>query len=69
MFERYDLEFKGSFGFEKEMKRDVSMRMPLRFIWGIRPVDNGDHLNPGGDKLQEPAVNEWGEFGGRCIEL
>ena len=27
------------------------MKMPLRFIWGVKPVDNGDYLNPG-DKGQ-----------------
>ena len=24
-----------------------SMRMPLRFVWGVEAVDNGDFLDPG----------------------
>ena len=43
---RYDHTFKAVFGFEKEEKRDVSMRMPLRFVWGLRPRDDGDPLDP-----------------------
>ena len=23
------------------------MRMPLRFVWGVEAVDNGDFLDPG----------------------
>lgn len=24
-----------------------SFQLPLRFVWGVRPVDKGDYLNPG----------------------
>lgn len=24
----------------------VNYKLPLRFVWGVLPVDNGDHLNP-----------------------
>ena len=46
-FERYDLWYKRFFGFEKQVQSDISLRMPLRFLWGVRPVDNGEKLNPG----------------------
>ena len=26
---------------------NISMRMPLRFVWGVEAVDNGDFLDPG----------------------
>ncbi len=45
-FERYELRFKRGFGFEKEERRDLSMRMPLRFVWGLKPADGGDALDP-----------------------
>ncbi len=45
-FERYDRQFRSAFGFERAEKRDVSMRMPLRFVWGLRPEDDGDRLDP-----------------------
>ena len=47
IFERYDLKYKRYFGFEKAEQADLSYKMPLRFIWGIQPVDQGSHLNPG----------------------
>lgn len=25
----------------------LSIKLPLRFVWGIKPVDNGDYLDPG----------------------
>jgi hypothetical protein len=58
-FERYDLHFKQFFGFEKDVKRDVSMRMPLRFVWGVKPVDNGNALNPGdkGEMVPDPTFD------------
>ena len=47
IFERYDLKYKKYFGFEKAEQVDLSYKMPLRFIWGIQPVDHGSYLNPG----------------------
>ena len=26
---------------------DVSFKMPLRFVWGVQDVDDGDYLDPG----------------------
>eukprot|EP00095_Tigriopus_kingsejongensis_P008223 maker-scaffold604_size126151-snap-gene-0.35 protein:Tk08223 transcript:maker-scaffold604_size126151-snap-gene-0.35-mRNA-1 annotation:"conserved hypothetical protein" len=47
IFERYDLLYKNFFSFERGATKDISMRMPLRFLWGVKPNDNGNHLNPG----------------------
>ncbi len=46
-FERYEWEFRRRFGFERRQARDVSLRMPLRFVWGVRPQDDGNSLDPG----------------------
>ena len=44
---RYDLNYKHYFGFEKDDQADVSFKMPLRFVWGVKDVDDGDYLDPG----------------------
>ena len=41
IFEKYDLVYKKYFGFEKAEQQDYSYKMPLRFVWGIKPVDLG----------------------------
>ncbi|XP_019696069.1 protein dispatched isoform X2 [Harpegnathos saltator] len=49
-FEQYDLMYSQRFWFERyEMVGgNASMEiLPLRFVWGIEPIDNGDHLDPG----------------------
>eukprot|EP00090_Calanus_glacialis_P004843 TRINITY_DN13625_c0_g1_i1.p1 TRINITY_DN13625_c0_g1~~TRINITY_DN13625_c0_g1_i1.p1 ORF type:complete len:1432 (+),score=169.81 TRINITY_DN13625_c0_g1_i1:127-4296(+) len=55
-FEKYDLDFKEKFGFEKSFQREHSINMPLRFVWGSVSQDNGNHLNPGdkGTLLLDP---------------
>ncbi|KAJ6667307.1 hypothetical protein lerEdw1_017285 [Lerista edwardsae] len=44
-FERYDAEYCNEFMFER-MERGEDLRMPVTLVWGILPVDNGDHFNP-----------------------
>ncbi|KAM5129533.1 protein dispatched homolog 2 [Mantella aurantiaca] len=44
-FERYDAEYCHQFMFEHQ-EYGEGQHMPIRLIWGIKPVDNGDHLNP-----------------------
>ena len=46
MFEQYDLEYKYKFWFERNLRKDIVNRLPVRVVWGIQPIDNGDHLNP-----------------------
>lgn len=41
-FEQYDLIYKHHFYF----RRATTYKMPLRFIFGVLPIDNGDHLDP-----------------------
>ncbi|XP_029177089.1 protein dispatched-like [Nylanderia fulva] len=58
-FERYDLKYSQKFWFERyemigsggDVDDDVGGDgggevLPLRFVWGIKPTDNGDYLNP-----------------------
>uniref|UniRef100_H3BE42 Dispatched RND transporter family member 2 n=1 Tax=Latimeria chalumnae TaxID=7897 RepID=H3BE42_LATCH len=44
-FERYDSEYSHQFMFER-LEHGEDQRMPITLVWGIMPVDNGDHLNP-----------------------
>lgn len=46
-FEQYDLVYSRRFWFERyEMIGGDAAVLPLRFVWGINPVDNGDYLDP-----------------------
>lgn len=46
-FEQYDINYREKFLFER-FGRDIGVgsRMPLRWIWGIKPIDNGNHMDP-----------------------
>ncbi|XP_059612470.1 protein dispatched [Phlebotomus argentipes] len=46
-FEVYDSQFKEMFWFEKIYTSSESFKLPLRFVWGVEPMDKGDYLNPG----------------------
>ncbi|TRY78598.1 hypothetical protein TCAL_06908 [Tigriopus californicus] len=68
IFERYDMFYKKFFAFEQSVTRDISMRMPLRFLWGVKSIDNGDNLNPAdmgslvldpGFDLTTPDAQRW----------
>lgn len=49
-FEQYDLVYKKKFWFKRaEMSADgesTNAKLPLRFIWGVKPVDTGSYLDP-----------------------
>ncbi|KAK9890454.1 hypothetical protein WA026_010540 [Henosepilachna vigintioctopunctata] len=46
-FEQYDFVYKNHFWFHREsLHSDSNYELPLRFVWGVLPVDNGDHLDP-----------------------
>ncbi|XP_014204932.1 protein dispatched [Copidosoma floridanum] len=45
-FEQYDLFYVKRFHFEKTEHGDGSEVLPLRFVWGVLPIDNGNYLNP-----------------------
>lgn len=47
MFEKYDLVFSQRFWFEKIGMGDGGEVLPLRFVWGVKPIDNGNYLDPG----------------------
>lgn len=59
LFERYDLDLKERFWFEKARNRDPFHRLPIRIIWGVLPVDTGDYLDPSnkGSLVFDPAFN------------
>uniref|UniRef100_A0ABM5FAF3 Protein dispatched homolog 2 n=1 Tax=Pogona vitticeps TaxID=103695 RepID=A0ABM5FAF3_9SAUR len=44
-FERYDAEYCNEFMFER-IEHGEDMPMPVIIVWGVLPVDNGDHFNP-----------------------
>uniref|UniRef100_A0A8C5WLJ5 Dispatched RND transporter family member 2 n=1 Tax=Leptobrachium leishanense TaxID=445787 RepID=A0A8C5WLJ5_9ANUR len=44
-FERYNSEYCHQFMFE-HLEHGEGRRMTITLIWGMLPVDNGDHLNP-----------------------
>uniref|UniRef100_A0A0A9XAS5 Protein dispatched 1 n=2 Tax=Lygus hesperus TaxID=30085 RepID=A0A0A9XAS5_LYGHE len=50
LFEQYDMVYKDRFHFERILKMESWMenqrRMPLRFVWGVVPEDNGDYMDP-----------------------
>uniref|UniRef100_A0A1B6DLC4 SSD domain-containing protein n=1 Tax=Clastoptera arizonana TaxID=38151 RepID=A0A1B6DLC4_9HEMI len=49
-FEQYDIVYRDKFNFEHMQKVDerlnTNIQMPLRFVWGVKPIDTGDHLDP-----------------------
>lgn len=45
-FEKYDLFLKKLFWFEKAKEQDIYGKLPIRIVWGVLPIDNGNHLNP-----------------------
>ncbi|XP_075049378.1 protein dispatched homolog 2 isoform X1 [Mixophyes fleayi] len=53
-FERYDAEYCHQFMFEHQ-EHGEGQHMPITLIWGIMPVDNGDHLNP---KINETLIKD-----------
>uniref|UniRef100_A0A8C9FA68 Dispatched RND transporter family member 2 n=1 Tax=Pavo cristatus TaxID=9049 RepID=A0A8C9FA68_PAVCR len=66
-FERYDSEYCHQFMFER-LEHGEGQRMPVTIIWGILPVDNGDHFNPKSNgtlvadatfTIQSPDAQKW----------
>ncbi|XP_053603094.1 protein dispatched homolog 1 [Plodia interpunctella] len=46
-FELYDIEYRDKFIFEKFGRYiGTGSKMPLRWIWGVKAIDNGNHMNP-----------------------
>lgn len=45
-FEIYDSRYKDVFWFEKSYSSTESFKLPLRFVFGIKPVDDGNYLDP-----------------------
>ncbi|KAM3961601.1 RND transporter family member dispatched [Aphomia sociella] len=46
-FEKYDIEYRDKFLFERFSKDlGTGSKMPLRWIWGVKAIDNGNHMDP-----------------------
>lgn len=45
-FEIYEAKYKDLFWFEKMYTSSDSFKLPIRFVWGVEPVDNGNYLDP-----------------------
>ncbi|XP_054735807.1 protein dispatched [Anastrepha obliqua] len=45
-FEIYNSKMKNEFWFEKSMSAYENFKLPLRFVWGIQAVDDGDYTDP-----------------------
>ncbi|XP_030756335.1 protein dispatched-like [Sitophilus oryzae] len=47
LFEKYDFMYKDKFWFKRDKGEWVNdYKLPLRFVFGVKSVDNGNHLNP-----------------------
>ncbi|CAG9855076.1 unnamed protein product [Phyllotreta striolata] len=47
LFEAYDFKYKDHFWFNHPDKNaEINYKLPLRFVWGVLPIDNGNHLDP-----------------------
>ncbi|KAJ7420126.1 Protein dispatched 2 [Willisornis vidua] len=66
-FERYDSEYCHQFMFER-LEHGEGQRMPVTLVWGVLPVDNGDHFNPKSNgtlvtddtfTIQNPDAQKW----------
>ncbi|XP_063532418.1 protein dispatched [Cydia strobilella] len=46
-FEQYDMRYSDKFIFER-LGKDIGTgsNMPLRWIWGVKAIDNGNHMDP-----------------------
>lgn len=57
-FERYDAEYSHMFMFERQ-KRGEDKPVTLMLVWGVKPTDNGDHLDPrsSGSLVLDPEFN------------
>nr|XP_022901255.1 protein dispatched homolog 1 isoform X1 [Onthophagus taurus] len=45
-FEQYEMHYSKMFWFSKSLREDQKMKLPLRFVWGVVPQDNGNYLEP-----------------------
>ncbi|XP_041827402.1 protein dispatched homolog 2 isoform X2 [Melanotaenia boesemani] len=57
-FERYDAEYRHMFMFERQ-RNGEDKPVTLMLVWGVKPIDNGDHFNPNsnGSLVLDPNFN------------
>lgn len=68
-FEQYDMQYRDKFLFERFGKDSgVGVKMPLRWVWGVKAIDNGNHMDPASTghlifdekfSVSEPASQIW----------
>lgn len=58
-FEVYEAKYKDLFWFEKMYTSSDSFKMPIRFVWGVDSIDNGNYLDPTsrGNLQLDPSFN------------
>lgn len=46
-FEQYEMQYRDKFLFER-LSKDLGTgtKMPLRWVWGVKAIDNGNHMDP-----------------------
>lgn len=68
-FEQYDMQYRDNFLFER-LGKDIGagVKMPLRWIWGIKAIDNGNHMDPSSSghlvfdedfSISDPSSQAW----------
>lgn len=46
-FEQYDAIYREKFWFERQEKHSMAnIKLPLRFVWGVKPIDSGNFYDP-----------------------
>ncbi|XP_023154742.2 protein dispatched homolog 2 [Amphiprion ocellaris] len=57
-FERFDAEYSHMFMFERQ-RNGEDKPVALMLVWGVKPIDNGDHFNPrsNGSLVLDPDFN------------
>lgn len=58
-FEVYEAKYKDLFWFEKMYTSSESFKLPIRFVWGVEAIDNGNYLDPTsrGNLQLDPSFN------------
>ncbi|KAF7268497.1 hypothetical protein GWI33_018378 [Rhynchophorus ferrugineus] len=77
LFEKYDFMYRDKFWFKRDKGEFISdYKLPLRFVWGVKPIDNGNHLDPSNFgtieydsdfDMADPESQEW--LRNFCINL
>lgn len=76
-FEQYDMLYSSRFLFER-FGKDIGTgsKMPLRWVWGVKAIDNGNHMDPASKghlefdenfSISDPDCQKW--LAGFCTRI